>query len=123
MAFGSYVLEPALGLERRTDLSSWLGGGVVSFQALFAGGASRARPDPDTSAFLKRLYRRHRLGRGRLSPVAPQREPEGLIPTPDGSGLLEYVTVQSAIEEADVAHEGWVDLAVLLARRRSPRTT
>jgi hypothetical protein len=39
-----------------------------------------------------------------------------MIPAPDGSGLLEYVTVQSAAEEAHAAAEGWLDLVAALAR-------
>jgi hypothetical protein len=72
--------------------------------------------DPGTSAFPKRLYRRHRLGGGRLPPVTRQREPEGVIAAPDVSGLLEYVTVQSAGEEAHAAAEGWLNLVAALAR-------
>jgi hypothetical protein len=69
--------------------------------------------------FPKMLYRRRRLGVGRRS-VADKRAPEGTITATDGTTVLEYLTVQSAAEEADAATEGWTELAVAIAN--APKT-
>jgi hypothetical protein len=101
---------------RRTFPSSWLGGG----HRFDPGHSYQERPlqpvDPPSS-FPIRLYRWHRRGLGRLSPRPRRYPPEGTTPTPDETGMLEYMTVTSAAEAADAASEGWGALTVTLARR------
>jgi hypothetical protein len=73
--------------------------------------------DTASSSFPKRLYRWHRMGGGRPSSPSLRHQPEGTTSAPDGGGVLEYMTVASAAEEAAAASEGWAALAVTMVRR------
>jgi|SRR5215510_15563690 len=62
--------------------------------------------------FPRMLYRPY-LTRDRS--ILEQPSPEGTVITPDGSGLLGYVIVQSAAGETQAATAGWTDFAAAIA--------